>query len=538
MSSENNPPRSVGSAPSGSAMNIRNWSTKAKLYAGFGIMAVAVGGVGGLSLAQSFEMKDRADYMVVDTIPAMSMSNDMAYNLAEAQEAVYELEIAKDSASAKKAQEHFDKATTAFEKNVSDFKLTDLNGREDAIALIDKHYPAWKQIADTVENAKSNPNFNKELRAEYQGAQKGISDLIEIERGMGMSFGSEVKHSTDRIILIVSVAVALAIALAIGMAWYLVRMICAPLEKAADVIGGMADGRLDQRLDVTSGDEVGRMSASLNTAMDSLSNTLRTVGQNAASLNEASSKLTESSQEISAQAGAAAQRLEGVAAKATGMSSDNQSVAAGTDEMTAAIQEISSGAVMASGIASEAVSTAEQAMERVRSLGDSSEDVGQVLRVITSIAEQTNLLALNATIEAARAGEAGKGFAVVADEVKELASETASATEDIFKKVETIQSDTASTITAIEQISEIISRINESQTSIASAVEEQTATTAEMSRTVANAAGHSGEIASDVETIAAAAKGNMASAEHSHQAAADVAKLAAGLTSSLSSFKY
>ncbi len=135
-------------------------------------------------------------------------------------------------------------------------------------------------------------------------------------------------------------------------------------------------------------------------------------------------------------------------------------------------------------------------------LGDSSREIGDVVRLITSIAEQTNLLALNATIEAARAGDAGKGFAVVADEVKQLAQETARATEDISKRVETIQEDADQATKAITEIAGVITRINEFQTTIASAVEEQTATTQAINAGVSEAATGSGQIARSISGVA------------------------------------
>ena len=173
----------------------------------------------------------------------------------------------------------------------------------------------------------------------------------------------------------------------------------------------------------------------------------------------------------------------------------------------------------------------------IAKLGESSTEIGNVIKVITSIAEQTNLLALNATIEAARAGEAGKGFAVVAKEVKELAKETAKATEDISQKIETIQGDTRAAIEAIDEISTIINNVNDIQTTIATAVEEQTATTSEMSRGVSEAATGSSEIARNIAGVADAASNTTIGASDSQKAAAELARMAADLQALVGDFQ-
>ena len=170
-------------------------------------------------------------------------------------------------------------------------------------------------------------------------------------------------------------------------------------------------------------------------------------------------------------------------------------------------------------------------------LGDSSAEIGNVIKVITSIAEQTNLLALNATIEAARAGEMGKGFAVVASEVKDLAQETARATEDISRRVQAIQADTGGAVTAIEEIAVVIQRISEFQTTIASAVEEQTATTSEMNRSIGEAAGGTGAIAQSITGVAESAEMTSQGVAETQQATTELARMSTDLSALVSAFR-
>ncbi|MFB9888580.1 methyl-accepting chemotaxis protein, partial [Planobispora takensis] len=201
-------------------------------------------------------------------------------------------------------------------------------------------------------------------------------------------------------------------------------------------------------------------------------------------------------------------------------------------------REIAHNANEGAKVASQAVAVAESTNATVAQLGASSAEIGSVIKTITSIAEQTNLLALNATIEAARAGDAGKGFAVVAGEVKDLAQETAKATEDISRRVEAIQADTESAVAAIAEISQIIGKINDYQLTIASAVEEQTATTTEMNRNVADAAAGSADIAGNISVLADAARVTAEGVADSQKAAADLAELSTRLHALVAGFRY
>ena len=264
-------------------------------------------------------------------------------------------------------------------------------------------------------------------------------------------------------------------------------------------------------------------------ADEKLKVTMAGVNQNANSLSAASEELEANSQQMVNNAEETSAQAGVVSAAAEQVSKNVQTVATGTEEMSASIREIAKSAQDAARVAATGVRAAETTNATISKLGVSSAEIGKVIKVITSIAQQTNLLALNATIEAARAGEAGKGFAVVANEVKELAKETAKATEDISQKIEAIQSDTTSAVAAIGEISEIIAKISDFQNTIASAVEEQTATTNEISRNVAEAAKGSTEIAQNITGVAQAAKVTMAGANDTQKAAGELSRMAAEL---------
>ncbi len=280
--------------------------------------------------------------------------------------------------------------------------------------------------------------------------------------------------------------------------------------------------------------EVGKAT---NKTADTLRGSIEMLGQSVQALSSAAEELTATSQQMSANAEETSTQTKVVSSATAQVSQNLQTVATGAEEMGASIKEIAKNATEAAKVATSAVKVAETANTTVSKLGDSSTEIGQVIKVITSIAQQTNLLALNATIEAARAGEAGKGFAVVANEVKELAKETAKATEDISRKIEAIQTDTKAAVDAIGTISEVINQINGISSTIASAVEEQNATTNEMSRNVSEAARGSGEITSNIAGVAQAAESTSRGAGDTQKAAQDLVETSTQLRRLVEQFK-
>ncbi len=298
------------------------------------------------------------------------------------------------------------------------------------------------------------------------------------------------------------------------------------VNRALDAVAG---GDLSAPPQVKGRDELGRMAGSLTVAIGRIHDLVAGIRESAGNLSDASSDLSRVSEDVNRTSQSTSDALDAVTGRSDDVARAVETVAAGTEEMTASIREIAKNAHDAAGVAASAVQVADATNATVTKLGVSSAEIGEVIKTITSIAEQTNLLALNATIEAARAGEAGKGFAVVANEVKDLAQETAKATEDISHKVEQIQVDTEAAVTAISEISAIIARINDTQSTIASAVEEQTATTNEMGRNVSEVTATAHLISDGVSGAAGLARESTGAATTTAAAAHELSAQAATL---------
>ena len=302
-----------------------------------------------------------------------------------------------------------------------------------------------------------------------------------------------------------------------------------PIDAADAALQRLADGDLAARVH---GDFQGghaRIQVAFNTAAEAMAAAVGPIGRNARVLAGSSGDLAAVSRQLSAGAEETSRQAGSVSAAAEQVSRNAQAVATAVEEMSATVNEIAHNASNAARVAAGAVRAAEAANATVAKLGESSAEVGNVVKVVASVAEQTKLLALNATIEAARAGEAGKGFAVVANEVKELAKETARATEDIGQKIEAIQRDARGAAGAITQIGAVVNQIHDMQATIASAVEEQTATTNEIARNIAEAAQGGAEISRGIAEVAQALRGTAEGSAQTRQAAAEMARVAADL---------
>lgn len=299
-----------------------------------------------------------------------------------------------------------------------------------------------------------------------------------------------------------------------------------------------SEGDLTAEITVAGDDAVGQMAAGLKDFLAAQRQTITGFAGNAQQLSSSSEELTTVSQQMAGSAEETATQAGVVSAASEEVTKNVEVAATGAEQMSASIREIGKSSHEAAKIARKAVDVANSANGTIKDLGDSSVEIGKVIKVITSIAQQTNLLALNATIEAARAGEVGKGFAVVANEVKELAKQTAQATEDISQKIEAIQTGSKGAVDAIEEVGSIINQINDISTTIASSVEEQTSATNEISRNVAEAARGSAEIAENITGVASAAQSTTQGANDTLEAANGLSEMASQLQEMVSRFQF
>lgn len=310
------------------------------------------------------------------------------------------------------------------------------------------------------------------------------------------------------------------------------------IKSINEVTLAVAQGNLSQHIEEHNAGEFKQLTDNGNQMISSLKSSIRQMADVATAVASSSEELTAVSQEMADNAKQTAEQATSASASAEQVNQNTSIVVTAVEEMNASIREIAKTVAQGAQVTTEAVKTADRTNQTIDKLGQSSIEIGKVIKVITSIAGQTKLLALNATIEAARAGDAGRGFAVVANEVKELAKQTADATEDISQRIEAIQTDTKGAVAAIAQITDIINQINDLQSTIASAVEEQTVTTNEIARNIAEAAKGTSDIAKNIGVVALNAQSTTVGASNTSQAATELARMAADLQKAVNQFKY
>lgn len=414
-------------------------------------------------------------------------------------------------------------------------------------AMLDDLMASTEKLGELIETSNTELNSSKGSNSDTLNnvLTKEISALVakldEFKPSL-LAAREEAKSTLDaaiiRNIIIQVIAILVQGGIAVVLMGRIRRSIVRSVTSVEDSVRALSQGDLTHDAEVLSNDEVGDMSRAMNLTGATLREAFRASAEASQNVSSQSAEVTELTADTEGLAREATEQAAVVAGAAEQVSQSIQTIAAGSEQMGASIREISSNANEAARVSQEATAVAASTTETVDKLGKSSKAIDEVVHTITGIAEQTNLLALNATIEAARAGDAGKGFAVVAGEVKDLASETAKATEEITVKIAKIQEDTEGAIAAMKRISEIISQINDFQTTIAAAVEEQTATTQEMSRSVSEAAAGSANVAANITTYADSSAGAIEPLKMLGATATELKTKAEALTGKINQFKY
>jgi methyl-accepting chemotaxis protein len=480
-------------------------NTFAKLMIAFGILGVILAASGWLAVTQLGTMQSNTDAIYKDQLLPLVALSDIQDDVQRIRQDTFHMLAAADASEVRRLMESAraldqdiaERINHLFGQTTGEEERTKLAHFQEAAADYkrdreQKLYPPLLAGKREVANQAA-----ADLASKYEAAVKSLKEVIQgnQQRALRQYEASEAVYRSSRITLLTLVVVGLIVG----------QLIAVLLARSASK-------------------RVGHAIAAINA--------------NAQTLASSSQELTSVSQQMAANAEQTAAQANVASAAAEQVSKSVTTISTGTEEMGASIKEIAKSANEAARVATTAVKVADRTNSTVAKLGESSAEIGNVIKVITSIAEQTNLLALNATIEAARAGEAGKGFAVVANEVKELAKQTAKATEDIGQKIEAIQTDTKGAVEAIAQIGDIINQINDLQNTIASAVEEQTVTTGEISRNISEAAKGSNEIAQNVVGVAEAARSTTEGAGNTKTSADELSKIALDLQKLVSQFKF
>ena len=525
---------------------MRSLSMRTSLLAAAAVALLVALVVGAVGIQRTTTTADRAEAIYTEALVPLATVKDIQQIIWHARWASLSNLTATDPAKAtaygQEATTHYDLVTTRLQEYAG---LTVTAEERAAMATFQA---TWTNYLDLRKQSSALKNAGKvqeweqfrstTLNPATAQALEDLDALVALSQRQATASAAGARSAADQARLTIGVVLAVGVLIAAAFALLVARALNRRLHALREVVAAMADGDLTERRPDPGANEIGEMSRSVHRAAGQLRTTMQTLAGMSSGLAERSTELQQASRSLSGSTDQASVRVGAIDTAAGEVSAGVQAVASGAEEMGAAIREIAMSATEAAQVAAGAVATAAQAHQLMTKLDASSGEIDSVVKAITAIAEQTNLLALNATIEAARAGETGKGFAVVAGEVKDLAQETAKATEEISRRTEVIQTDTRAAVAAIAGIGEVIEKINDYQNTIASAVEEQSATTNGMTGDLNRAAGGTSEISGQLAEVVQVTTATRDAAQATETTAAELADISGRLNTMVAVFRY
>ncbi len=493
-------------------MNMKNMILGTKMGLGFAIPLTIMMIVLAVVYARITIMEKNALLVKEESMVFMGVARQMKLDVVQIQQWLSDISATRGQDGLNdgfdQAQKSYDSFMSGVAKFKSMYQKENFADGLEQVAEVEKALVVYHKTGKEMAKAyiDGGPESGNKLMASFDEASENMTKMltpfVESQEAELAEAMSSIVSSADSIRSFALVAGLFTFIAGVMIAYLITRSITGPVQKIVDYIDKVAKRDFTSTLIIDQKDEVGKMSMALSNTVSELGGMIKDIITGVNTLSSSSTELAAISTQLSSTSASASERANNVASASEEMSVNMSSVSAAmeqsasnvgmvataVEEMSTTVREIAENASKAKTISENAVVQSQESARKVTELGAAANKIGKITEVITEISEQTNLLALNATIEAARAGEAGKGFAVVANEIKELAKQTAAATVDIKVQIEGMQGTTNSTISDIKTISEVINEINYFITTIATAVEQQSAATLEISENVSQAA--------------------------------------------------
>ncbi len=540
---------------------MNNLSIRNKIALIFAVVLLVMGLLGFLALSRMSVVNDQSTIITTNWLPSIQRISDMNTNTSDYRIAQATHVLANTDEGMKNAEADLSAVLAAFEANDKAYEALISSDEERQIyQTFSKQWADYKALGEKLLAASRAYDdkvaldiFLNESRKSFDAASATLLKLVKLNQdgADAASVEGDAIYASSKVIVIATLAVSVVVMLVGGL--LLVRSVSAPIGQLRDVMGVLSTGKLDAEIPFADRkEEIGAMAKAVEVFRSSMVQARdmaareqeaqrkqvergerietavtqfdRVISEIVGVVSAAATELQSTAQAMSTTAGETSQKANAVAAAAEEMSQNVQTVASATEELSSSIREIGNQVSESTRIVGSAVTQADDTNAKVKALAEAAQKIGDVVTLINEIAGQTNLLALNATIEAARAGEAGKGFAVVASEVKNLATQTAKATDEISGQIRSIQDATASSAQAIDGITQTINRVNEISTAIASAVEEQGAATQEISRNVQEASAGTAEVSTNIVAVTEASQQTSAGSTQVLSAAGELAR--------------